>query len=84
MEEIFELDLNAHEKLVYLYLTCTANSNMQASPSLSKIAKQCSISRSTAKRTINNLVEKGWIAKDTRHFQDGNYHSNQYTILREA
>ena len=39
MEEIFELDLNAHEKLVYLYLTCTANSNMQASPSLSKIAK---------------------------------------------
>jgi len=76
LNSIFNSDLSAYEKLVYLYLACCANSKKRACPSMNKIAKKCSISRATVKRTISALIEKGWISKETRYFEDGNYNSN--------
>jgi predicted transcriptional regulator len=50
---------------------------------MNKIAKGCSISRTSVKRSISALVEKGWISKETRCLEDGNYINNLYIIHKE-
>lgn len=84
VQDVFDSDLSAHEKLVYLYLANCANEKRQACPSMNKIAKKCSVSRSTVKKVIATLIEKGWISKENRHFEDGNYNSNLYTLCKET
>ncbi|HHV34935.1 MAG TPA: helix-turn-helix domain-containing protein [Syntrophomonadaceae bacterium] len=80
---VFNSELGSLEKLVYLYLACCANNKKQACLSMNKIAKHCSISRASVKRTISALVKKGWISKESRCLEDGNYVSNLYTIHKE-
>jgi DNA-binding MarR family transcriptional regulator len=64
--EVFESDLSAHAKLVRLYLAKCADNGRKSWPSYNKIAKDCGISRDTAKRVINELEQKGWLKKITR------------------
>ncbi|MBE3582221.1 MAG: helix-turn-helix domain-containing protein [Thermoanaerobacteraceae bacterium] len=78
---IFDLGLSCYAIVVRLYLARCANENRQAWPSLSKIAAHCGISRQTAKRAINELIEKGLLAKETRMSEAGDYETNVYVLL---
>lgn len=78
--EIFSSDLSAYAKLVRLYLARCANSDRQAFPSYNRIAKDCGISRDTAKRAVSELEEKGWIEKSHQVKDDGEHLSNIYSL----
>lgn len=78
--EIFSSDLSAYAKLVRLYLARCANGDRQAFPSYNRIAKDCGISRDTAKRAVAELEEKGWIEKNHQVKDDGEHLSNIYSI----
>lgn len=78
---IFDLGLSCYAIVVRLYLARCANENRMAWPSLSKIAAHCGISRQTAKRAINELIEKGLLAKETRLSEAGDYETNVYVLL---
>ncbi|MCL5058310.1 MAG: helix-turn-helix domain-containing protein [Actinobacteria bacterium] len=78
--EIFSSDLSAYAKLVRLYLARCANGDRQAFPSYNRIAKDCGISRDTAKRAVAELEEKGWIEKNHQVKDDGEHLSNIYSL----
>lgn len=78
--EIFSSDLSAYAKLVRIYLARCANGDRQAFPSYNRIAKDCGISRDTAKRAVAELEEKGWIIKKIQIKNDGEHSSNIYSL----
>lgn len=77
--EIFECDLNVNEKIVFMYLCRCGNNGKQAFPSQQTIADKCSISKSTAKRAVNVLVDNSYIIKE-RRFTEGKNKSNIYKV----
>lgn len=77
--EIFEIDLKANEKLVYMYLCRCGNDGKDAFPSYQTIATKCSIGKSTAIRCMNVLVDKGLVVKKYR-FKEGENYSNVYKV----
>ncbi|MCL6478103.1 MAG: helix-turn-helix domain-containing protein [Peptococcaceae bacterium] len=78
--EIFSSNLSAYAKLVRLYLARCADSERRAFPSYNRIARDCGISRDTAKRAVAELEEKGWVIKITQIKDDGEYLSNIYSL----
>jgi putative DNA primase/helicase len=78
---VFELDINKHEKLVYLYICRCTNQGAPAFPGYGRIAKSCSMSRPIAVEAINNLVEKGLIGKTRRQKSNKSWESNTYHVL---
>ncbi|MCL6479930.1 MAG: helix-turn-helix domain-containing protein [Peptococcaceae bacterium] len=78
--EVFSSDLSAYAKLVRLYIARCANQDRQAWPSYNRIAKDCGISRDTAKRAVAELEEKGWIRKTFQKKEGGEYLSNVYHL----
>lgn len=78
--DVFSSNLSKYAKLVRLYLAKCANGDRQAWPSYNDIAKTCDISRDTAKRAIEELLQKGWIKKINRFKENGLNLSNIYTL----
>jgi predicted transcriptional regulator len=65
--EVFDFDkadLSVHAKIVYLYI-CRCKNNSRAFPSFNTIANKCSISRSSAQRAVDDLVEAGLIIRES-------------------
>ncbi len=77
---VFRSNLTAHAKLVRLYLAQCANRDRMAWPSMKTIADACGISRATAKRAVNELVEEGWLKKMIRQKESGEYISNVFEL----
>ncbi|MFZ5650928.1 MAG: helix-turn-helix domain-containing protein, partial [Bacillota bacterium] len=77
---MFRSNLTAHAKLVRLYLAQCANRDRMAWPSMKTIADACGISRATAKRAVNELVEEGWLKKMIRQKESGEYISNVFEL----
>lgn len=65
---------------VYLYLVRRANSDGQCWPSERRIAIDLSLSKSTVKRAIADLVQNGYIQVEQRYRQSGAKSSLLYTI----
>ena len=77
---VFDLELSTHEKIALLYLCRCANNASSAFPSYLTIAKKCGFSRSTAIRTVNILLENGFLIKHVRPKANGDHDSNIYEI----
>jgi len=77
---IFDLGLSCYAIVVRLYLARCAGEKRVAWPSLSNIAAHCGISRKTAKKAVDELVERGLLAKEARITELGDYTSNIYTL----
>ena len=45
------------------------------------IARDLGLSRSTVKRALKDLEEKGYLKREIRHRENGGFTSNRYTIL---
>ena len=77
---VFELDLSAKEKLVLIYLVRCANQGSEAFPSYSTIARNCTISRSSALRAIRKLEAAGLVTVERRPKGNKDNYSNIYHI----
>ena len=70
--------LSAKAKLVLLYLHDRANQDGESWYAIGTIAKDPSLSRSTIKRALAELLRQGRIEKHVRFRENGGCTSNQY------
>lgn len=80
---IFSLDISCHAKLIYMYLCRCADSEAQSFPSRNTIAKNCSISLTSAKNAMRELLNARLLVKEEQFRSDGSQTSNLYTIFPE-
>ena len=67
-------------KLVYIYLRDRMDSEKKTWPGINRIGSDLSISRSTVKRAINDLVKTGYVRKEAAYRKNGSHTSNRYFI----
>jgi predicted transcriptional regulator len=65
-------------KLVYFYLCDRMGKNGIAWPSVKRIASDTSLSRSTVKRALSDLIKAGYIRKEAAFRENGGHTSNRY------
>ena len=77
-------NLSAKAKAVMAYLTYRSNKLHTCFPALKTIASGCSLSLSTVKRAIRELLSHNLVSKNERYRADGGQTSNLYTLNQEA
>ena len=73
-------ELSHRAKLVYIYLKDHADKDGTCWPGINTIAAGVSLSRSTVKRVLRELMQVGLIEKDHRWRENGSLTSNLYRI----
>ena len=73
-------ELSARAKQVLMYLHDRANQDGESWYAIGTMAKDLSLSRSTIKRALAELVRQGRIKKQTRFRENGGYTSNCYRL----
>jgi len=68
-------------KLVYIYLHDRMDDEKKAWPGINRIGSDLSLSRSTVKRAIADLVSAGYVRKEAAYRENGSYTSNRYYLL---
>ena len=76
----FEVGMDKHQLLVYIFLCRCANHGGRAFPSYTTIAAKCDISRKTAIEVCKALVGKGFLLKTTRENSQGGHVTNVYEV----
>ena len=79
-ESIYSDNLPRRAVAVYMYLVQRANSDGQCWPSERRIALDLSISKSTVKRAIADLVKSGYIRTEQRYRKSGAKSSLLFTV----
>jgi len=83
--DIFEIGLDKHELLVYMYLARCGNQGSKAFPSYNKIAEKTGISRRKVIDTIKILEDKKLLVKEKRYnFERGENYSNTYRVEHDV
>ncbi len=73
-------ELRSRAKIVYMYLKDRSNKSSQCWPSIKTIARETSLSVSTVKRAIADLVHYGYVEKTVRYRDNGSKTSNNYVV----
>nr|WP_312579596.1 helix-turn-helix domain-containing protein [Sedimentibacter sp.] len=81
--DIFDLNLSEKEIIVYMYLCSCTNKYNECYPSLRQIAAACSISQTSAKIAMKELVDRKLIIKDNQYRENGGRRNNLYKIVTE-
>ena len=81
-KQAYESDLKSRALSVLLYLIDRSNKDLKCFPAIPTMAKQLYISVSTVKRALKELVEEGFVKKESR-FRELNrgQTSNLYTLI---
>jgi len=66
---------------VYMYLKDRSSSTGSCWPGVKTIARDLNLSRSTVKRALTDLEQRGYLAKLPRYRPNGSNTSNLYTLL---
>lgn len=77
---IYKEDLPPRAKTVYMYLKDRSNKDGECWPAVKTIAKDTSLSTSTVKRAIADLIRYDFLTKANRYRKNGSYTSNRYFI----
>ncbi len=77
-------ELGPRAKAVYIYLKDHANKQGTCWPGINTIAAGVSLSRSTVKRALNDLMKAGLVEKSSRWRKNGSLTSNLYQIKDNA
>lgn len=80
---IFDMNISHHAKLVYFYLCRCSNGKAQSFPSRKTIADNCSISLSSVKKALIELIEFGLIKREEQFEKNGRQTSNVYTVMKK-
>lgn len=81
--DIFDLQLSEKEIIVYMYICSCANKKNECYPSLRQIAVACSISQTSVKIALKELVDRKLIIKDNQYRENGGRRNNLYKIVTE-
>ena len=73
-------ELSPRAKSVFIYLKDHANKQGICWPGINTIAEGLSLSRSTVKRALDDLVKAGLVEKSNRWRENGSLTSNLYRI----
>lgn len=73
---LYQEDLPPRAKTVYMYLKDRSNHKGECWPAVKTIAKDISLSVSTVKRAIADLIHYGLLIKECRYRENGSYTSN--------
>lgn len=77
---LYQQDLPPRAKTVYMYLKDRSNADGECWPAVKTIAKDTSLSVSTVKRAIADLISCGSLTKESRYRENGSHSSNRYFI----
>ncbi len=75
-----DTELSHRAKAVYIYLKDHSNKEGTCWPGINTIAAGVSLSRSTVKRALDDLVKAGLVEKSSRWRENGGSTSNRYRI----
>lgn len=80
-DDIFDLKLNKHEILIYVYLAKLCNQTGRCTVRHNTIAQKTDTSLATVKRALNTLYQKKLVVKKNREFGANEYILvNKYTV----
>lgn len=74
-------ELSSRAKVVLIYLRDHASKQDTCRPGINTIAAGVSLSRSTVKRALDDLVKAGLVEKSSRWRENGSLTSNLYQVL---
>ena len=77
---LYHEELPSRAKVVYMYLKDRSNTDGECWPAVKTIAKDTSISVSTVKRAIADLIRYGLLTKEFRYRENGSNSSNRYFL----
>ena len=75
-------ELPARAKIVYMYLKDRSDAKGECWPAINTIARETSMSRSTVKRGIADLIQCGLLTKEPRYRENGSNSSNRYFLKK--
>ena len=75
-------ELPSRAKTVYMYLKDRSDAKGECWPAINTIARETSMSRSTVKRGIADLIRCGLLTKESRYRENGSNSSNRYFLKR--
>lgn len=75
-------ELPARAKTVYMYLKDRSDAKGECWPAINTIARETSMSRSTVKRGIADLIRCGLLTKESRYRENGGNTSNRYFLKK--
>jgi predicted transcriptional regulator len=65
-----EYGLKRHEVHVFTALLLIADGNTECDPTVGEIAELCERGKSSVRRTIRSLEEKGLLSRETQYYED--------------
>jgi len=77
---LYQEELPSRAKTLYMYLKDRSNAEGECWPAIKTIAKDTSMSRSTVKRAIADLIHSGLLRKEFRYRENGGNSSNRYFL----
>ena len=77
---IYREEVSSRAKTVYMYLKDRSNADGECWPAIKTIARDTSMSVSTVKRALEDLVQCGLLRKERRFRENRGNTSNRYFI----
>lgn len=77
---LYREEIPSRAKAVYMYLKDRSNAEGECWPAIKTIARDTSMSVSTVKRALNDLLKCGLLRKECRYRENGSNSSNRYYI----
>ena len=71
-------------KLILMALADAADDQGVCWPSIPTVARKCCLSKRTIQRTLQDLVNGGWLQVEPRFRKDGSRTSNSYRLALEG
>ena len=80
IEAVYKANLTKRATLVIFYLINRANKELTCFPGIKTIATDCNMSDRTVRRALDDLIECGFVTKESRYRENGGQSSNLYTL----
>ena len=77
---IYREEVSSRAKIVYMYLKDRSNAEGECWPAIKTIARDTSMSVSTVKRAIEDLLQCGLLRKERRFRENRGNTSNRYYV----
>lgn len=78
--KLYQEEIPSRAKTVYMYLKDRSNAQGECWPAIKTIARDTSMSVSTVKRAIEDLLKRGLLKKERRYRENGGNSSNRYFL----
>lgn len=79
---VYDSDLPARCRSVYMYLKDRTNTRGECWPAISTLCRDLQLSRRTVQRALRELEADGFLSTARRHRENGSHTSSLYKILR--